>query len=92
MEWVPTGFKVGLNEVPAAQLGEKDETALFERNVVMIGKGISARMDQIERFREASFRVAGVEAQPRRKPTRIIAERKREDEVHPAELAFSRET
>merc|ERR1719430_966398 len=35
VEWVPTGFKVGLNEVQAAQLGEKDETALFERNVVM---------------------------------------------------------
>jgi len=37
VEWVPTGFKVGLNEVPAAQVGDKDETALFDRNVVMIG-------------------------------------------------------
>ena len=37
VEWVPTGFKVGLNEVPAARVGDHDETALFDRNVVMIG-------------------------------------------------------
>jgi tubulin alpha len=37
VEWVPTGFKVGLNEVPAASVGDHDETALFDRNVVMIG-------------------------------------------------------
>merc|ERR1712083_9430 len=36
VEWVPTGFKVGLNEVPAAQV-DGDETALFERNVMMMG-------------------------------------------------------
>merc|ERR1712072_501150 len=36
VEWVPTGFKVGLNETPAAQV-EEDEMASFERNVVMIG-------------------------------------------------------
>lgn len=36
VEWVPTGFKVGLNEVPAASV-EKDEMAAFEKNVVMIG-------------------------------------------------------
>merc|ERR1719184_250982 len=36
VEWVPTGFKVGLNETPAAQV-EDDELAAFERNVVMIG-------------------------------------------------------
>jgi len=36
VEWVPTGFKVGLNEVPAAEV-EKDEMASFEKNVVMIG-------------------------------------------------------
>ena len=36
VEWVPTGFKVGLNEIPAAQV-ENDELAQFERNVVMIG-------------------------------------------------------
>jgi len=37
VEWIPTGFKVGLNEVPAARVGDADETALFDRNVVMIG-------------------------------------------------------
>merc|ERR1711897_18046 len=37
VEWVPTGFKVGLNEVPAARVGDHDETALFDRIVVMIG-------------------------------------------------------
>merc|ERR1712130_853746 len=36
VEWVPTGFKVGLNAIPAAQV-ENDELALFERNVVAIG-------------------------------------------------------
>merc|ERR1711972_1115287 len=36
VEWVPTGFKVGLNEIPAAQV-ENDELASFERNVVAIG-------------------------------------------------------
>merc|ERR1719384_1501950 len=36
VEWVPAGFKVGLNEIPAAQV-ENDEMAKFERNVVMIG-------------------------------------------------------
>merc|ERR1712203_104460 len=36
VEWCPTGFKVGLNEIPAAQV-ENDELATFERNVVMIG-------------------------------------------------------
>jgi len=36
VEWVPTGFKVGLNEVPAARVGDHDETALFDRNVMMM--------------------------------------------------------
>merc|ERR1712062_34808 len=36
VEWVPTGFKVGLNAVPAAKV-ENDELAAFEKNVVMIG-------------------------------------------------------
>merc|ERR1719464_1787945 len=35
VEWIPTGFKVGLNERPAAQV-ENDELASFARNVVMI--------------------------------------------------------
>merc|ERR1712102_118175 len=36
VEWCPTGFKVGLNEVPAAHV-ENDECAYFEKNVVMMG-------------------------------------------------------
>merc|ERR1719220_2520926 len=35
VEWMPTGFKVGLNERPAAKV-ENDEMAQFQRNVVMI--------------------------------------------------------
>merc|ERR1712217_852993 len=34
--WEPTGFKDGLNEIPAAKV-ENDELAQFERNVVAIG-------------------------------------------------------
>merc|ERR1719397_160082 len=36
VEWVPTGFKVGLTAMPPAGV-EEDETALFDRNVVMLG-------------------------------------------------------
>merc|ERR1712083_1149821 len=36
VDWVPTGFKVGLNEQPAAAV-EFDECAQFEKNVVMMG-------------------------------------------------------
>jgi len=36
VEWIPTGFKVGLNEQPAARVAN-DECAYFEKNVVMMG-------------------------------------------------------
>jgi len=36
VEWVPTGFKIGLNEQPPAVL-EKDDIAASENNIVMIG-------------------------------------------------------
>merc|ERR1712158_143897 len=36
VEWCPTGFKVGLNEVPAAKV-ECDEVADFKKNIVQIG-------------------------------------------------------
>merc|ERR1719510_2375789 len=36
VEWCPTGFKVGLNERPAASV-ENDEVASFKKNVVQIG-------------------------------------------------------
>ncbi|ETO09380.1 tubulin alpha-1 chain, partial [Reticulomyxa filosa] len=35
VEWCPTGFKVGLNDVPAATL-ESDDIAAFDKNAVMI--------------------------------------------------------
>jgi len=37
VEWVPTGFKIGLNERPPVGVGDHDETALFDRNVTMVG-------------------------------------------------------
>ena len=40
VEWVPTGFKLGLNEQPAALL-EEDDIATSKRNVVMIGNNTS---------------------------------------------------
>lgn len=36
VEWVPTGFKIGLNEQPPA-VTPADDIVSFERNVVMIG-------------------------------------------------------
>merc|ERR1711948_5573 len=36
VDWMPTGFKVGLNDEPAAIL-EEDDMAPCQRNVVMIG-------------------------------------------------------
>ena len=35
-EWCPTGFKVGLNDIPPVTL-EDDDIAACERSVVMIG-------------------------------------------------------
>merc|ERR1712024_390435 len=36
VEWCPTGFKVGLNEIPAAKV-DCDEVAGFKKNIVQIG-------------------------------------------------------
>merc|ERR1712045_373152 len=36
VEWIPTGFKVGLNQQSAARVAN-DECAYFEKNVVMMG-------------------------------------------------------
>merc|ERR1719499_1521195 len=48
VEWVPTGFKVGLNETPAAQV-ENDELASFERNAVsrVFSERISKKYDMM---------------------------------------------
>merc|ERR1719443_2807520 len=40
VEWCPTGFKIGLNDVPAATV-EDDDMASAERNAVMIGNNIA---------------------------------------------------
>jgi len=40
VEWCPTGFKIGLNDVPAAVV-ESDDMAGAERNAVMIGNNIA---------------------------------------------------
>jgi len=37
VEWVPTGFKCGMNAVPPRSVGEDDETASSDRHVTMIG-------------------------------------------------------
>merc|ERR1711937_1084443 len=40
VEWCPTGFKIGLNEVPAA-IVDGDITAPAKKNVTMIGNNVA---------------------------------------------------
>eukprot|EP00494_Astrolonche_serrata_P006847 UN06872 len=40
VEWCPTGFKIGMNNVPAAQV-ENDDLAASPRNATMIGNNIA---------------------------------------------------
>ena len=54
VEWVSTGFKVGLNEIPAARDGDHDEVALFDRNVVMIGNNTAISRVFIERIAKST--------------------------------------
>merc|ERR1712212_1471699 len=49
VEWCPTGFKIGLNEVPAA-LVEGDITALAKKNVTMIGNNVAVSRVFTERI------------------------------------------
>jgi len=49
VEWCPTGFKIGLNNVPAAVV-PKDDMALSERNAVMIGNNIAVNRVFVERL------------------------------------------
>merc|ERR1719433_2530026 len=44
VEWCPTGFKIGLNEVPAAALDD-DIMAKAKRNVTMIGGKMEAKAE-----------------------------------------------
>merc|ERR1719145_474864 len=49
VEWCPTGFKIGLNDVPAAPT-EGDDMAKAERNAVMIGNNIAVNRVFSERL------------------------------------------
>merc|ERR1711928_319844 len=48
-EWCPTGFKIGLNDVPAA-LVKGDDMAASERNATMIGNNIAVNRVFSERL------------------------------------------
>jgi tubulin alpha len=50
VEWCPTGFKIGLNEVPAKKIGEEDLLAACERNVTMIGNNVAVSRVFTERI------------------------------------------
>merc|ERR1712027_20676 len=49
VEWCPTGFKIGLNEVPAAQIAD-DVMAEAKRNVTMIGNNVAVSRVFTERI------------------------------------------
>jgi len=49
VEWCPTGFKIGLNDVPAATV-EDDDMAGSDRNAVMIGNNIAVNRVFTERL------------------------------------------
>merc|ERR1711881_243663 len=49
VEWCPTGFKIGLNEVPAAEV-KKDIMQKAERNVTMIGNNVAVSRVFTERI------------------------------------------
>merc|ERR1712048_1028791 len=49
VEWCPTGFKIGLNEVPAAKI-EDDPMEKAKRNVTMIGNNVAVSRVFTERI------------------------------------------
>merc|ERR1712217_55656 len=49
VEWCPTGFKIGLNNVPAATLSD-DDMAQSDKNAVMIGNNIAVNRVFSERL------------------------------------------
>merc|ERR1712045_175868 len=59
VEWCPTGFKIGLNETPAATIhkgGEKtDIMAPAERNVTMIGNNVAVSRVFTERINKKYY-------------------------------------
>merc|ERR1712066_643488 len=50
VEWCPTGFKIGLNEVPAAVIEKGDVMAQANRNVTMIGNNVAVSRVFTERI------------------------------------------
>jgi len=52
VEWCPTGFKIGLNEVPAEEVKIPDEDVMkkAERNVTMIGNNVAVSRVFTERI------------------------------------------
>merc|ERR1712173_188347 len=51
VEWCPTGFKIGLNDTPAATLKEgADVMAKADRNVTMIGNNVAVSRVFTERI------------------------------------------
>merc|ERR1712173_28406 len=67
VEWCPTGFKIGLNEVPAAKIDD-DIMAPAERNVTMIGNNAPSSTGMSVRVwkRASSLRPARTLASSRR--------------------------
>jgi len=49
VEWCPTGFKIGLNETPAAKVPQ-DIMAYAKRNVTMIGNNVAVNRVFVERI------------------------------------------
>lgn len=49
VEWVPTGFKVGLNQQPAASVYD-DDVVQMDKNVVMMGNNIAIERVFTERI------------------------------------------
>merc|ERR1711908_138232 len=50
VEWCPTGFKIGLNNTPAATIGDAEIMAASAKNVTMIGNNVAVNRVFTERI------------------------------------------
>merc|ERR1712045_493495 len=50
VEWCPTGFKIGLNSTPAANIGDSEIMANSDKNVTMIGNNVAVNRVFTERI------------------------------------------
>jgi len=50
VEWCPTGFKIGLNSTPAANIGDAEIMANSAKNVTMIGNNVAVNRVFTERI------------------------------------------